>query len=104
MQDAAKQVLLGEMCVQVVAIELHVVSAAVDMKHSVDAYDVFAEHRPEVAGKIAAALVEFQAGFECLAASEVEDFAVEVKLADLHVAVVEVGLVHVAALEESLPE
>jgi hypothetical protein len=100
-QDAEKQVLVGGTHVQVAAIEHHVASAAVGMKHSVDAYDVFAEHRPE----IAAALVEFQAGLESLAASEDEDFAVEVKLADVHVvAVVEVGLVHVAAHEESLPE
>ena len=104
-QDAEKQVLVGGMHVQVVAIKHHVASAAAGMKHSVDAYDVFAEHRPVVVGKIAAALVEFQAGLESLAASEIEDFAVEVKLADVHVvAVVEVGLVHVAAHDESLPE
>ena len=97
--------LVGGTHEQFVAIEYHVASAAVGMKHSVDAYDVSAEHRPEVVGKIAATLVEFRAGLESLAASEVEDFAVEVKHADVHVvAVVEVGLVHVVAHEESLPE
>ena len=97
--------LVGGTHEQFVAIEYHVAFAAVGMKHSVDAYDVFAEHRPEVVGKIAATLVEFRAGLESLAASEVEDFAVEVKHAGVHVvAVVEVGLVHVAAHDESLPE
>lgn len=89
MQDAEKQVLVGATHVQ-------------DMKHYVDAYDVFAAHMPEFAGKIAAAIVEFRAGLQCLAASE--DFAVEVKLADVHFVVGEVGVLHMAALGKSLPE
>lgn len=88
-QDAEKQVLVGATHVQ-------------GMKHSVEAYDAFAEHRTELAGKTAAALVEFQAGLECLAASE--NFAVEVKLADVHFVVGEVGVLHMAVLGKSLPE
>lgn len=79
-QDAEKQVLVGEMHVQVVAMEHQLASAAVDMKYSEGAYEVLAECRSEIAGKIAAVLVAIGAGFDCLAASVVEDCAAEVKL------------------------
>lgn len=101
-QDDEKQVLVGGTHVQVEKEHL-VVFDAVCMKHSGVAYDVFAEDRPEVEGKLAAVRVEAGAELESLAASEVEDFAVAVKLADANVAAVEVELMHVAAPDESLP-
>jgi len=108
-QDDEKHVLVGETHVQV-AKEHLVVFAAVYMKHSGGAY-VFVEDRPEVVGKLAAGHVEAGAELESLAASEVEYFAVEVKLADVDVVAVqkyaaaaEVELVHVAALDEPLLE
>jgi len=108
-QDGEKHVLVGGTHVQV-AKEHLVVFAAVYMKHSGGAY-VFVEDRPEVVGKLAAGHVEAGAELESLAASEVEYFAVEVKLADVdvvavqqYVAAAEVELVHVAALDEPLLE
>lgn len=83
-------------------------SAAVDMQHFEPAYDVFVGHTPEAVDKIADALVEVGTGLGSLAASEAEDFVVEVWLADVHVvagqqyvaAVVEVELVQVDVVEE----
>lgn len=109
-QDDEKHVLVGGTHVQV-AKEHPVVFAAAYMKHSGGAYDVFVEDRPEVVDKLAAGHVEAGAELESLAASEVEHFAVEVKLADVdvvavqqYVAAAEVELVHVAAPDEPLLE
>lgn len=98
-QNAEKQVLVGEMHVQAVAMEQQVASAAVDTKYSEGAYEALVEGKSE----IAVVLVAVGDGFDCLAASVVEDFAAEVKLDVVCVVAVEVELVHLAGFDAVLP-
>lgn len=78
-------------------------SAAVDMMYSEGADEALAEGRPEIVGKIAAALVEIGNGFDCLSAAEVEDFAAEIKLEVVHVVVEDLEFVHLAGFDVLLP-